>query len=243
MPGVYTVYSFVKQSYIDPSGEIAAFCDSTGYYLPLLCVTNLANGYINVLEQFDLNHMAFNEIIKETNAGNQGKLLIPWYEGERTPDVPLASPIYFGFGLKDFNKENLCRAILEGHVLNLFDGFRKMPVEVKEIRLTGGLSKSEAWCQAIADIFEAETVPVEGEGAALGAALHAKWVWQKENGDQTSIAEVIRPFILLDEKTRKKPLKQNIETYRIQKKLFNTISKRIRGLKSDSDPFLLRNLL
>jgi xylulokinase len=238
-----TAYSFMKQPYIDPSGEIAAFCDSTGNYLPLLCVTNLANGYNTILNRFGLTHAAFNEIIQKTPAANGGKLLIPWYEGERTPDVPLASPVYFGFGLNDFTKEKLCRAILEGHVLNLFDGFKRMPVEVKEIRLTGGLSKSEAWCQAIADIFEAETVPVEGEGAALGAALHAMWVWQKENGESTSITEVIKPFVLLDEKKRKKPLQQNAKPYRIQKQLFSTISKRLRGLESDSDPFSLRNLI
>jgi xylulokinase len=246
-PGIVTVslgtsgtaYCFMEEPYIDPTGEIAAFCDSTGHYLPLLCVSNLANGYNEILKQYQLTHETFNHIIGKTQPGNGGKLLIPWYKGERTPDVPQAAPVYFGFGIDDFTPENLCRAVLEGHVLNLYDGFQRMPVKVKEIRLTGGLSQSPAWCQTIADVFDAETVPVSGEGAALGAALHAAWVWLNENGGVISIEDVVDPFIRTDEKFRKKSLKKNKEIYRIQKEFFHALSRRIRG--SDAkDPFDLR---
>jgi len=234
-----TAYSFMEQPYVDPSAEIAAFCDATGHYLPLLCVSNLANGYDDVLEKYDITHQQFSDIIKKTRVGNNGKLLVPWYVGERTPDVPQAAPLYFGFDLNEFTKEDLCRAALEGHVLNLYDGFQRLPVEIKEIRLTGGLSKSEAWCQTIADIFEAETIPVEGEGAALGAALHAASNWQKENVGKTSLSEVIKPFVILDESRRSQPLPENLAPYRIQKRLFQAVSKRIRGLPGE-DPFALR---
>ncbi|MHA1332425.1 MAG: FGGY family carbohydrate kinase, partial [Candidatus Hodarchaeales archaeon] len=141
-PGIVTVslgtsgtaYTFMEKPYIDPTGEIAAFCDSTGHYLPLLCVSNMANGYNEIIETQKINHDEFDELVNKTNPGNNGKVLIPWYMGERTPDVPLASPIYMGFKLSEFTIENLCRAVLEGHVLNLYDGFKRMPVEVKEIR-------------------------------------------------------------------------------------------------------------
>lgn len=238
-----TAYCFMNQPFIDPTGEIAAFCDSTGHYLPLLCVSNLANGYDALLTQYGMSHAEFNEIIKQTKVGNEGRLLVPWYIGERTPDVPLASPIYFGFGLDEFTKENLCRAVLEGHILNLYDGFRRMPVDVEEIRLTGGLAKSESWCQTIADIFEAETIPVEGEGAALGAALHAAWVWKKENGEASSLEELTKAFVVLQEDRRKRPIAANVETYRIQKRLFAAISARMRGVEIREDPFALRDRL
>lgn len=237
-----TAYSFMKNAFIDPTGEIAAFCDSTGFHLPLLCVSNLANGYNDILEINDLTHKAFNEIVKKTPAGNKGRLLIPWYMGERTPDVPQAAPIYFGFGLNEFTRENLCRAVLEGHILNLYDGFQRMPIEVKEIRLTGGLSKSDAWCQTIADIFESETIPVEGEGAALGAALHAAWVWLKENGKSELIENVVAPFVILNEKQRKRPIAANVQVHRIQKQLFHALSQRARGYEGEN-PFNLRYLL
>lgn len=234
-----TAFSFREEPFSDPSGEIASYCDSTGHYLPLLCVSNLANGYNQILSQYGLTHETFNQIVQKTKPGNSGRLLIPWYSGERTPDLPHASPVYFGFGLGDFTKEILCRAVLEGHVLNLYDGFRRMQLGTEEIRLTGGLSQSEAWCQMIADVFEAETVPVEGEGAALGAALHAAWVWLKENGKPRLIQDVVAPFIVLDEKKRRRPLKENVETYRIMKQLFHALSLRLRGQKGE-DPFSLR---
>jgi len=249
-PGIVTVslgtsgtaYSFMEEPFIDPTGEIAAFCDSTGHHLPLLCVSNLANGYNDILKIYNITHEAFNAIVKRTPPGNKGKLLIPWYMGERTPDVPQAAPLYFGFGLDEFTKENLCRAILEGHILNLYDGFQRMPIEVKEIRLTGGLSKSEAWCQTIADIFEAETIPVEGEGAALGAALHAAWVWLKENGRTESIEKLVKPYVVLKQQQRKRPIEENVQVYRVQKKLFHALSQRTRGYTGE-DPFYLRSKL
>jgi len=235
-----TIYSFVDTVFIDPTGEIAAFRDSTGYYLALLCVSNLANGYNEILRQFQLNHDDFNQIIKLTQPGNNGRALIPWYMGERTPDVPFAAPLYFGFALSDFSKEVLCRAVLEGHILNLYDGFQRMDIKPQEIRLTGGLSQSEAWRQVIADVFEADTVPVEGEGAALGAALHAAWVVLRESGQNRPLRELINPYIKLREDQRQHPIPENVEKYRLLKQEFHALSARIRGLETSDDPFKLR---
>ncbi len=248
VPGIVTVslgtsgtaYTFLEKPFIDPSGEIAAFCDSTGNHLPLLCVSNLANGYNAVLAEFDISHQDFIQIVEKVPAGNEGRVLVPWYMGERTPDVPQGSPVYFGFGIDDFTREKLCRAVLEGHVLNLYAGFRKMPVKAREIRLTGGLAQSDAWCQTIADIFEAETVPVEGEGAALGAALHAAWVYDKETGGQKSLEQVAAPFVVLNENKRKKPVAENVKTYQRQKQVFIALSERTRGIENSADPFALR---
>jgi len=159
--------------------------------------------------------------------------------GERTPDLPRAAPIYFGFGVDDFGKERLARAVLEGHVLNLYSGFSRLPVEPKVIHLTGGLSQSPSWCQTIADVFEVETVAVQGEGAALGAAIHAAWVWLKEHDAEVPLAEVADPFVILDETTRKRPIAENVEVYRVQKRLFRALADRARGLESE-DPFELR---
>mgnify|MGYP001094135532 CR=1 FL=1 len=171
-----------------------------------------------------------------------GAILIPWYEGERTPDLPLAAPLTFGFGPGDFTPEIFCRAVLEGHVLNLQHGFSKMPVRVREIRLTGGLSQSPAWRQTIADIFGAETVPVMGEGAALGAALHAAWVWLNEHGEAVSIRDVVSRFVRLDEKSRCRPDSAAAPVIALQRRLFAALSRRLRGLEGE-DPFQLRATL
>ena len=238
-----TAYSFMKQPFIDREGEIAAFCDSTGNFLPLLCVSNLSNGYNAILKQYDLDHSSFNKIASITPPGCNGRLIVPWYEGERTPNVPLAAPIYFGFKLSDFKKEWLCRSVLEGHILNLYEGFKRMPIQAREIRLTGGLAQSDVWRQAIADIFEVQTVPVEGEGAALGAALHAAWVYQKKSDNSRTLQDIATPFIKLREDKRQFPNLKNVNIYRQLKKIYSSISSRIRGLHSSDDPFQLRNEL
>lgn len=245
VPGIVTIslgtsgtaYTFLEEAYIDPKGEIAAFCDSTGNHLPLLCVSNLANGYNGVLKQFDLSHAEFVEVVNQVPVGNEGRFLIPWYMGERTPDVPHAAAVYFGFALNDFTQAKLCRAVLEGHILNLYDGYKNMPVDATEIRLTGGLSQSQAWRQTIADVFEAEVVPVEGEGAAMGAALHAAWVWKKENGEAVELKDIVDSFVVLLEDQRCKPIPENVEVYRQAKEIFSSLSQRVRGYESETDPF------
>ena len=246
-PGVVTVslgtsgtaYTFLEEPFIDPTGEIAAFCDSTGHHLPLLCVSNMANGYDAVRERFELSHDAFDKLVERSEPGNGGRVLVPWYVGERTPDVPHATPFYFGFDIGDLKPATLCRAVVEGHVLNLYDGFSRMPVVPREIRLTGGLSNSPAWCQTIADVFATETVPVRGEGAALGAAIHAAWVWNRERSGGMPLTEVASPFITLDETRRRRPLRQREPAYRLLRRLFRALSQRLRGLDAE-DPFLIR---
>ena len=236
-----TAYTFLKEPFVDPTGEIAGFCDSTGHYLPLLCVSNLANGYNEILNLYGISHQAFTELVKQVPVGNNGRLIVPWYVGERTPDVPNGSPTYFGFSLADLNnKAAVCRGILEGHLLNLYDGFQRMPVKPSEIRLTGGISQSVAWRETIANIFDAETVSVEGEGAALGAALHAAWVYQKEQGREMTLEEVVEPYITLDESTRVAPQAEHVATYRALMREFSALSARLRNYRTDDDPFLLR---
>ena len=237
-----TACTILEEPFIDPTGEIAAYCDSTGRYLPLLCVSNMSNGYNAVLERYGLSHEEFDVMVERTPPGNGGRVLIPWYEGERTPDVPLAAPLSFGFGLSDFVPEVLCRAVLEGHVLNLYEGFRRMPVKPREIRLTGGLANSPSWCRMIADLFEAETVPVRGEGAALGAAIHAAWVWYREAGQERPLADLAGRFVVLDDACRQRPQPDVRLAYRLLKRLFRALSRRVRGVEGE-DPFELRHAL
>jgi len=233
-----TAYTFFEEPFVDPVGEIACFCDSTGNYLPLLCVSNMANGYNNFLKKNSLSHSDFDLLIDKSKPGNNGKIIIPWFEGERTPDLPEAAPIYFGFDPGGFNKKTIARGLLEGHLQNLYDGFKRLPVKLKKIHLTGGMSKSRSWCQTISDIFSCDTVPLEIEGAALGAALHASWVWHNENGEPKEINEIVEPFILFKENLICEPRKKYQKIYRDQSKLFSSLSKRVRG-KGSEDPFKL----
>jgi xylulokinase len=238
-----TAATILPEPFIDPAGEIASFCDSTGHYMPLLCVSNLANGYNQFRQQFNLSHEAFTQTVSKTEPANRGRVLIPWYSGERTPDLPQAAPFYFGFKPEDFIPDVICRAVLEGHILNLYEGFRRLPVKASEIRLTGGLSQSEAWVQAIADIFDTETVPVEGEGAALGAALHAAWVWGKDKDAEITLENLVRDFVTTSSARRCAPRRRYREHIQLLRRLFHALSARMRGIECADDPFALHRRL
>ncbi len=233
-----TAYTILPKPYRDKDGEIASFCDSLGQYMPLLCVSNLANGYNEILKIHKINHEEFERIVALTPPGNGGRILLPWFDGERTPDLPLGTPLYFGFDLADFTEEVLCRAVLEGHVMNLYEGFLKLPVKAGTIHLTGGMCRSQAWRQVIADIFNCEVVPVKGEGAALGAAVHAAWVDNKRGA--TDVDSFVSQFVEFDQEMRAKPNPANVAQYEKFKRIYMSLSQRARGLQTADDPFKVR---
>jgi xylulokinase len=75
-----------------------------------------------------------------------------------------------------------------------------------EIRLTGGGSNSRLWRKMCADIFGVPTVCLQsGEGAGLGGAVQAGWVWNKEHGSDATLAEISDRLIQLDESSRNEP--------------------------------------
>lgn len=249
-PGIVTVslgtsgtaYTLLEEPFIDPTGEVAAFRDSTGLHLPLVCVSNMANGYDALRQRLGISHAEFDDLVARTPPGNLGRVILPWFQGERTPDLPHAAPVFFGFGLDDFSPEALARAMVEGHVLNLHDGFLRLPAEPEEIRVTGGLSGSRAWCQTLADVFQAEAVPVVGEGAALGAALHAAWVWYREEGRPRALDELVEGLVLLDEEKRRRPDDRHVEANMVLRTLYRALSHNLRG-DPDEDVFVLRERL
>lgn len=234
-----TAATVLDTPWVDPTGEIALYGDPTGRYLSLLCVSNLAGGYNAALQRFGLTHVQFDELMAATPAGNEGRMLVPWFEGERSPDLPLAAPIAFGFGVGDDGPGPVCRGLLEGAALNLQAGAARMPVQAAEIRLTGGLAASPAWRQAIADAFAMPVVPVPGEGASLGAALHAAWVWTRESGRPIGLGELVATFVRPDERLRCVPQSSLAAGHALQRRLFAALTRRLRGLDGE-DPFALR---
>lgn len=234
-----TACTIYRKPYCDPQGEIASYCDAFGNYMALLCVMNLANGYNKLLRDHRISHADFERIIRKTPAGNSGLALVPWYTGERTPNLPMGAPLYFGFGLDDFTVENLCRAVLEGHVMNLYEGFLKLNVAPSALYLTGGIAKSCAWRRTIADIFNCTVVPVKGEGAALGAAIHAAYVDHKNRAPD--LHAFVKRFVELETGDILKPERKNVRAYDRFKRLYLSLSARLRGSISSDDPFELKH--
>jgi xylulokinase len=172
-----TVYAHSDEPIVDPMGEIAAFCSSTGGWLPLLCTMNctVSSELMRNLLNVDLDR--FEAIIANASIGAEGVLTLPFFNGERTPNLPHAKGCVFGIDSNNARPENLLRSSVEGASFALrygIDRLAELGVSAEEIVLTGGGSKSVAWRRIISNLCDAPvTVLAQEEGAASGAALQA----------------------------------------------------------------------
>jgi xylulokinase len=207
-----TIYAFADKPVLDPAGEIAAFCSSTGGWLPLLCTMNVTTVTEQVRQLFGQDHAALATAVASVPAGSDGLVLLPYLAGERTPNVPAGSGVLLGLSGKTFTSAHLARAAMEGVTLGMNYGLRRLAVlgvKAKEIRVTGGGAKSPVWRQIMADIFGVPVVAmVEDEGAALGGALQAAWCVALGEGKKIKLADLARGVVAVDEKSRCKPDKK-----------------------------------
>ncbi len=228
-----TIYACAGKPIVDPQGEIAAFCDSTNQWLPLLCTMNVTVATEMVRNDFGLDHEKFNATAAKAPAGSNGLLLLPYLEGERTPNVPDGTGVFFGVNTHNFTAENFGRAAMEGVTLGMNYGLRRLAdlgVKPTQIRATGGGAKSKLWRQIMADVFNAEVVTLKvSEGAAYGAALQALWSWQRENGQNASIQEITDRFVQLNKAETARPNPRNVAIYKELQELQDQLSKNLRG--------------
>lgn len=163
---------------VDPRGEVAAFCDSTGGWLPLVCTLNCtgATGWVRRL--FGLDHAGVEAALATTPPGAAGLTFLPHLGGERTPDCPNGTGVFAGLRT-EHGPSQIVRAVVEGVTFGLvyaLGALRRAGVEPTEITLVGGGAQSDGWAQLCADAFD---VPVrraeESEAAAFGAARQVRW--------------------------------------------------------------------
>jgi xylulokinase len=132
-------------------------------------------------------------VLTGTRPGADGLGMLPFFHGERTPDLPRARGSLYGMHHENFTRGNAYRAAMEGATFALrngFDALCRAGLGFEAIRLTGGGGKSPAWRQMIADVFDLPVqVPAESEGAAFGAALQALWACQTD-GSAAALAAI-----------------------------------------------------
>lgn len=228
-----TIYAFANKPVIDPQGEIAAFCSSTGGWLPLLCTMNVTTVTEQVRALFGVDVKALDESAAKAPAGAGGLVLLPYLAGERTPNVPDGSGVLLGLNQKTFNSGHIARAAMEGATMGMNYGLRRLAelgVKAKEIRITGGGAKSPVWRQMMADIFGVPVVGmVEDEGAALGGALQAAWCVAIRDGNKKSrLSDFTTGTVALNESTRCTPNKANVARYRATQALQDQLSHALR---------------
>lgn len=204
-----TIYGFSSAPVIDPGGELAAFCSSSGGWLPLVCTMNVTVATELVRELFTLSLDDFNAAVNSAPPGAGGILLLPFFNGERTPALPTATATLYGLTATNFNRTNICRAAMEGVTLGLRYGaevLQRNGLQPQEIRLVGGGAKSAVWRQLVADIFGIPVVsPVSTEAGALGAALQAIWCYCTNTGEKVKIEDICGRYVQLDPGSRCRP--------------------------------------
>ncbi len=172
-----TLFTPTAAPLMDPTGEVAPFCDATGGGLPLVCTMNCTTVTEEVRSAFGLDHRELTLLAAKEPAGCGELRFLPYLAGERTPNWPGASAVIHGLRSASLAPGPLYRAALEGASFCLWRGLgalERMGVEARELRLVGGGAANLLWRSIIADLFGLPVrVPLETETAALGAALSA----------------------------------------------------------------------
>jgi xylulokinase len=173
--GVVSVVSDTPTS--DATGTVAGFADATGRFLPLACTLNGAPVLAQVASLLGVDLERLSELALAAPPGAEGLVLVPYFEGERTPNLPDARGELVGLSLANTTPANLARAAVEGILCGLADGVDALVAngaDVRRVVLVGGAARSPAVQQVAATVFDADVVvPEPGEYVALGAAWQA----------------------------------------------------------------------
>ncbi|MEO7261341.1 MAG: xylulokinase [Jatrophihabitantaceae bacterium] len=164
----------------DPSGLVAGFSDATGQFLPLVCTLNAARVLDAAARLLGVSLAELSTLALSADPGAGGVTVVPYLEGERTPNLPHATGAVHGLTLANSQPANLARAAIEGMLCGLaagLDALVAQGVSMSGVHLIGGAARSEAVVRIAPSVFGVPvTVPEPGEYVADGAARQAAWV-------------------------------------------------------------------
>jgi xylulokinase len=174
-----TAFTVTSDPCVDPTGVVAGFADATGRYLPLVCTMNATKVTDAVMRLLGVDAARFDQLVLEAPPGANGLVLVPYLDGERTPNRPDATGVLAGLH-SDVTPAELARAAVEGVVCNLLEAAASLPSAGTDGRtfLIGGGARSPAYRRVVADLTgRAVCVPAEEELVAAGAAVQATAVF------------------------------------------------------------------
>jgi xylulokinase len=176
--GVVSTVSLTPSA--DPSGTVAGFADATGHFLPLVVTLNAARVLDATARLLGVDHEQLSRLALTAPAGSGGLVLVPYLEGERTPDRPYSTGALHGLTLSTADPAHLARAAVEGLLCGLADGLDAIAAQgnpVRRVFLVGGGARSEAVRRLAPAVLGVPVlVPPPGEYVADGAARQAAWV-------------------------------------------------------------------
>ncbi len=174
-----TVFAVTDRPTAEATGIVAGFADAAGGYLPLVCTLNAARVLDAVAGLLAVDHDELGRLALGAAPGSGGVVLRPYFEGERTPDLPDATATLSGLTLASTTRPGLARAAVEGMLCGLADGIdavRSEGVAAERILLIGGAAQNPAVATIAAQVFDLPvTLPEPAEYVAAGAAAQAAW--------------------------------------------------------------------
>ena len=169
----------------DPTGIVAGFADATGRQLPLVCTLNGAPVLAAVATMLGVDFDELDRLALLAPAGAEGLTIVPYFEGERSPNIPRAAGAFHGVTTRNLTSANVARAAVEGLLSSMaycIDKISAQGVEVRRIILVGGGARSEAVRRIAPAIWGAPVhVPTPAEYVALGAARQAAWTLSQQD--------------------------------------------------------------
>ena len=207
-----TLFGYSDSVVSDRKGRLAAFCSSSGGYLPLLCTMNCTITTESIRALFGYDVKKLDELALQAPIGCEGVTMLPFFSGERVPNLPRGKGVLAGFDLSNMKVENIARAALESSIYAMKGGleaFGELGFEPKHLVLTGGGAKSAIWRTIASDVLQLPlSVPSIVESAALGAALQALWTVSGQ-----SIEEIAAEHVQFEEAKGCVPNEENREGY------------------------------
>jgi xylulokinase len=170
-----TAYARSERSTSDPSGAVAGFADASGGFLPLVCTLNATKVSDAIARILGVGHEEFDRLALAAPAGAGGLTLLPYFDGERTPNLPKSSGLLSGIR-SGVSREQLARAAVEGVVCGLLDALDALRAEtpIGAVRLVGGGARSAAYRQIVAELCDLPvTLADADEAVATGACVQA----------------------------------------------------------------------
>jgi len=163
---------------------VTGFADATGRYLPLACTLNGAKVLDFAARILGVDHNGLSALALEGEPGAHGVSLLPYFDGERTPNRPDATGIFRGLNT-DTSREDIARATVEGILCSMRDAMVALEnatqQDTNRVLLIGGGARSEAIRRIAPAIFGVDVlVPEPGEYVAMGAARQAAWVLSQQ---------------------------------------------------------------
>lgn len=170
----------------DGTGLVSGFADASGRFLPLACTLNAARVLDLTARMLGVEHAELADLALAGDPGANGLTLVPYLDGERTPNLPDATGTLHGLTSRT-SRSDLARAAVEGLLCSLADAVSYLVdatgAQAHRIVLIGGGARNEAVRAIAPAVFGLPvSVPADSEYVALGAARQAAWAL--DGGDE-----------------------------------------------------------